>query len=560
MDRVLGIDIGSYSIKLTLLRVEEQATAIEGMFEQKIDYDTEKSDQACQSLALEQLLKQSGIQFNSTYAALSSDQTIAKRFEFYKLKRRDRQMVLENEFDSLGLFPMEEYGLEYHTIDYKAEKTPLLGILFQKQALSNLIDVLSRSQLQPRVIDIDSMAYLNLASFFPKESVPEKEAAEEVPENEDNVATVKQKPVLIVNIGHQKTAMTLIMGNKVQMSRTTQTAGKYFTRCLQKEQNLDFEQAEKLKHDLSAQGISSQAAGAKSLNDCYQDLALEIKQTLQSLAANGFFQVPQIFLTGSASLYSGIEQIFEKATGCVVKKLGSVGNDFLDSKALKQNVSFETFSQSIAIGLRGTFAQDNSSLNLRHGEFSMTTNYEQIVGQILSFSKIVAVIFICLMGTYLFRYFSYSGKIHAMQSNYKKEINAVLGGEPQELKVLSKQKNLDFHEYSEHAAKLMQDSIENKRDLLADFNNGSNPLGLRVLNDISVAIPKDVYFEVSEFKLTEQNLYIEADTDSQKALDSILSYLKGIKSLSHLEKKSQENKAGTAGQIIHFALTAVVDK
>jgi hypothetical protein len=328
---------------------------------------------------------------------------------------------------------------------------------------------------------------------------------------------------------------------------------------LQKALNLSFEEAEQTKHKLSQSAAEAAISdGSEILRNCYQDLVLEIKRTIQSFNATDSIEIGRILLTGSSSLYHDTLDIFKNVIGIHTEKMEPQGAHFHVGVATNQPFHAETFAQSVAIGLRGSYDKDNSTMNLRHGEFSTTTNYDRVVEQIFLYAKIVAVIFVCLLGTYLFRYFAYDGKIKKMQVDYKKEINILFNGEPPALKIISREKNWDFHDYSLHAAKLLQENIESKKKLIHDLNASENPLSIQVLNDISAAIPKNIYFEVSEFKLTDRNLYIEADTDSTKALDQILSDFKNIKTFSQIEKKSQENKAGTGGQIIHFVLTAVV--
>lgn len=554
MDRVLGIDIGSYSVKLVVMQMDEHDCTIESCFEQKILYAPDKDENQCKADAIKSILETNHLHFHFAQAALSSDLTVAKKFEFYKLKRRDRQMVLENEFDSLGLFPMEEYGLEYHTIDYESDTTPLLGILFKKQALRDLISILSQVQLDPRVIDIDNMTYLNVIQFLHQD-----DKTYDIQSDGDKVPVLTNElPDLIVNIGHQKTSLTLIKNHKVLFSRSVSTAGKYFTLCLQKALNVSFEEAEIKKHQLSQAAESHDEMGADALKKAYQELALEIMRTIQSFGATGSAGVGRLFLTGSASLYSGILPLFQETIGLPVHRLDFQSPHFHLTAKSDQSFCVETFCQAIAIGLRGSYHKNNSTMNLRHGEFSKTTNYDRVIEQIFLYGKIVAIIFVCLLGTYLFRYFSYDGKIKKMQSDYKKEINTLFQTEPAELKVISRQKNWDFHEYSVHAENLIKENIKNKKDLMRDFNDDSVPLSIQILSDLSEAVPKSIYFEVSEFKLTDHNLYVEADTDSAKAVDSIMADLKKIKSFSSVEKKSQENKAGTAGQVIHFVFTAIV--
>ncbi len=131
--------------------------------------------------------------------------------------------------------------------------------------------------------------------------------------------------------------------------------------------------------------------------------------------------------------------------------------------------------------------------------------------------------------------------------------------EPRELRLISGKKNWDFNEYSLKALKITQQSIKDKRKFLSEMSEGGS-LPLNLLDQISLSIPKNIYFEVVEFKYQDNTLYLEADTVNSESIETILSKLKGIKMLNQVVKKSEVSKVGSDGKIIHFSITANVSR
>ena len=72
------------------------------------------------------------------------------------------------------------------------------------------------------------------------------------------------------------------------------------------------------------------------------------------------------------------------------------------------------------------------------------------------------------------------------------------------------------------------------------------------------AIPKELYFEVSEFRFQDSQLYIEAETNNPDNINKIIDKISKIKDLKQVTKKSQSNKVGSEKKITHFSIIASV--
>ena len=92
MQTYLGLDIGSYSIKAVILRVNFESYYIEEMVEREIPQLPDRDDKAAKIQTLKSVLTElKEKQFDSTYASLGSQFTVMKRFDLNNVKRGDRQ-------------------------------------------------------------------------------------------------------------------------------------------------------------------------------------------------------------------------------------------------------------------------------------------------------------------------------------------------------------------------------------------------------------------------------------------------------------------------------------
>jgi hypothetical protein len=67
-----------------------------------------------------------------------------------------------------------------------------------------------------------------------------------------------------------------------------------------------------------------------------------------------------------------------------------------------------------------------------------------------------------------------------------------------------------------------------------------------------------MYFEVSEFRVQDNQFYIEAETNDPENIQKIINILSKINLISNVTKKSQSVKIGTDKKITHFSLVANV--
>lgn len=533
METYLGLDIGTYSIKASILSLSFSENRILETRERKIAYGPDIDPVTAKAEALKALL--SGLQLpvlDAVYANLGAQHTVTKRFDLTNVRRKDRQKIIEGEFDLLGLFNLEDYSLEYHTIEFGTSQSRILGILINKFEAKHLIDVLALCELNVRVIDIDTLTLLNLFPFLPPSAQPSYE--------------------LFVDCGHSKTGLTVVHKNKVVYTHSIPLAGQNLTDRIKTQLNLSEEEAQDLKHAVAS---AAKRSDVESIcTSFFEEIAIEIKRILILLYSTDGLKVEHIFVLGGTSNCPALNDMFEKHLDTTPQRIT------LENRNLKfveaKSIDFSVFAQSLAVSFRGNLNAVNSKINIRHGPLALSSNYDKIINEFLRYFKLSAIFALVFFGSYMLRYILFQNRINEIKSQFKKEIVNIFKTEPKELAAISGRMNWDFSEYSNRAIKLIQEDQARKSQTVENFSAVNAPIPLKILNQMSLAIPKDIPFEVVHLKYQEDVLFFEADTIDNKSVDAIMDRLNQIKLFENVTKKSQVAKPGSDGNVVHFAVTA----
>ena len=541
MQTYLGLDIGTYSIKAVILKINFENYYIEDLVEQEIPHSQDPEDKSGRISTLRTILSMLKTkEFDSIYASLGAQYTIMKRFDLNNVQRSDRQKIIESEFEILGLFNLDDYAIEYHTIKFDKNFAKLLAIMIHKPSAKILIDTLEAANLSVRVIDIDNIVYLNLMNFLPKMDYSPSRGVE-----------------LFLDIGHSKTTFTVIENNRIINTRVLNFGGTHLTELIQNKLHINYQDAQNLKHNIqSLDGHESYRDVTGVMDQFFEEVSLEIRRTIQSMNATEQLKIGRIFITGGSSKYEKVFDIFEKSLETKPFNLEFASRNLKFSAI--NGVDFKTFSQVISISFRANLAPSNSKINIRHGSLALISNYEKIISEVAKYSKLAALFIFLLVGTFFVRYFLYNARITDMKTQFKQEIVKMMTTEPKELKVMTMKKDWDLNEYSVKALKILKESKQDRKDLIDNLslNKGSTPL--KILNDVSLAIPKSIPFEVVNFKYQDGIVSFEADTNNSASVGQIVEKLNEVKILTQVVKKSEASKAGTDGQVVHFTIAANV--
>jgi len=550
MSQVLGIDIGSYTIKFVVLELEKSTVTLKDAIEIPIP-SRENDDDV--KLAKIQVMRQALTQVDlskirdNIYTGLGSQHAVLQNFEFLRVSRKNLGKVIENEFEDLGLFSLNQYIIDHIILKRTSKVTNALGLLIQKSEAMNLIDILGALQLKCRTIDLNCLSFQNILPYINHHL--------EVSEKAHSGA------VLIINSGHTKTSVTIIENEKVILERSFNMAGHYITTEIQSSCQTSYAEAEELKHNF-CDNIESKTNDdpkvEKALKQSCKEIIKEIERIILAFTQSEEAKhIGSIFLTGGATKFKQFSEMMENELGIKTSQLNFSHESFNNESEVEY--IYETFSQAIALALRATGAKTNSSMNIRHGDLALMSDYENLIEKILTYIKYAAVILVCFGGTYALRAHLYDSKINQIKTLFSTQVSSYFGSEPLELRAISSKANWDFAQYNTTAWNLINRNFTEKTNFINTLLSTDSMIPIVILNEISAVIPKSIYFEISNYKFQDGVLSIQADSNSKESVEEIIKNISTIKILSNVQKKSESSKEGTAGALITFSILATLN-
>jgi hypothetical protein len=213
--------------------------------------------------------------------------------------------------------------------------------------------------------------------------------------------------------------------------------------------------------------------------------------------------------------------------------------------------------QSVAIGMRSVVStKKHSQINLRKGEFAYVQNYAQImrVGKIAA--QVLGVAIFLLIASYGFRSFLYNKQMVELEKEYQKEYQNV------GLSRRKSQGKMEFQKFRNEAKTSIQKEIASRKEAVDGFMATSGTsAGLLALQDVSLAIPKTVKIDVTQFIFSGSpgqaggRLVLKAETDGYSSVEAIKEALKKAPTFTEMEEKQSGGKPGSDNKIIEFSLS-----
>jgi len=234
---ILGVDIGSYSIKITQLKNNKRkwslskyaiVTLPEDIVFQEIN-PVEK--RTIISSLIKKCLSQNNINTKNAAISVSGSSVIVRYVKFPKISKEDLAKSIQFEAEPYIPFDIKEVNLGFYILGEVTEegqkKTDTVLVAAKKDIIQSKMDILQDAGLKSVIVDVDAFA---LESSYEINKDPEI-----------------QETVIIVNIGANVTNITILENGISRVVRDIFIGGNTFTRTLQKNLQCDFKKSEELK-------------------------------------------------------------------------------------------------------------------------------------------------------------------------------------------------------------------------------------------------------------------------------------------------------------------------
>lgn len=341
--RVLGLDIGSYGIKMVHLtgrgaKRKLNAIALERISPEVIVDGTIMNADALTQAIGEILAVRKGLP-RTVASSLGGSSVIIKQVPLPKMSSEDLfRNLAENVAEHIP-FPLDEVSVDFHIIgdDRDAPDRMLTFVVAAKKDMINeYTGIILESKLKPMVLDVDAFAVSNCFAF--------------------NYPELAEETVAIVNVGAAVTNVSVVRGGSSIFVRDITKGGYQVTEEIQKTLGVSFEDAETFKRggDENSEELIPEEVGSIIRNSS-QSIADDIQRSVDYYGQMTGGEDPvKVFLSGGMALVSGMDRIIEDKVGLPVEILNpfkqiDINNKHIDLSLVEKNAPIFTVAVGLAL-------------------------------------------------------------------------------------------------------------------------------------------------------------------------------------------------------------------
>jgi len=367
--RVLGLDIGSYSLKAALSRGGLGRLEVRRFMQYPLGASGESDPASAIRQAMAQFRQEEDLTGVEFVCAFPGQKASFRRLQLPFTDARKIQQTVPFEVETQVPYEIDDLLLDYQILEKGAESAQVLVGLTQREALRDLLGTFETGGIDPRVLDFDATALSNVATFL---------------EEGDGF-------VFILDLGHAKTCLCGLKDRKLHSVRTIPMGGQALTKALQEDLGAEREEAERRKHEAGVELTGSAApAFARSLDR----LVKEIERTLNAAENAALGRPDRLLLCGGTAQMRGLSEYLQDRLGVDCKPLALKRDDRLTWRPGEENALL--LPQALGLSLRGTLSAPVSKLNLRRDEFVYQRDFQVLRKKFMPSFAFAAVLIVLL--------------------------------------------------------------------------------------------------------------------------------------------------------------------
>jgi general secretion pathway protein L len=378
MKRVLGLDLGSHSLKAVELR-----QTFRGLEPVQFRMQPRGPEGTTLASELRQFIEVHQLPTDHVTCALSSDRLSLHRMTFPFTDRKRLAQTVPFEVEGQIPFDLEDIVVDWDLVHSDGLSAEVAAALAQRRDISNMLADLVEAGAEPRIIEAEGLVLANLASVF----------------------DLSGRRLLVV-LGHSKTTICLLVDGKSVANRCCRRGGRHITEAIAADLSCNLMEAERWKCEegIFETDLTSRSPRALAVLD---DIAREIVRSLDSVESNvgslDESQLDCLTLMGGTSRLHRIDEYLTGRTGIVAVRLPLP--PVAEDAALVAGDDHQLFANALALAFRTT-ARAKTRMNFRQDEFRYQTDLSQFFGKDLRATAILAgvlaLLFLLSIGTSVF--------------------------------------------------------------------------------------------------------------------------------------------------------------
>ena len=242
--RILGIDVGSYSVKVALIERTFKSFAFTEFYERKIQYNELLSPEESAAIAIQGLVDDHNLSWDTACAGFPAQRVTSRllTFPFGSAKKIDQ--TVQFEIESYMPFPVDDVVVDYVVVWSTKDASRVMVVYVQKKDLVRELTMLGTVGVDPRFVcveGIDQVGLVNLGMVPPEGAYA------------------------IIDAGHEKCTVTICRGRKLGYTRAISLAGRAITGAIAARLSVPPDEAERMKIEMGHLPLPGEEEAADEL-------------------------------------------------------------------------------------------------------------------------------------------------------------------------------------------------------------------------------------------------------------------------------------------------------
>jgi general secretion pathway protein L len=507
MARILGLDLGSYSVKAVLLESNMRSFATKAYAEVRRG-EGERPDTL--RAALRELLARPELKADQVVVALPGQSLATHQLSLPFTDPKRVEATIPFEVESQLPFDLSEVVFDYHLASQQKDKgSELLVGVVRREEMTALLGTLAEAGVDPRVVTHPGLAWHHLLTQQPGLFAGQGET--------DTVA--------VVDIGHERTTLAIGRpGVSVEFARTFAGGGVNLSRALANEFQTPLPEAHHWKEEHGAMASQAQGPDAERAAAAFvrglQPVLRELRPSFKSFTARSHRQVGSVLLCGGTARLPGLAEQLTRDLGMPVRVL-ALPQDVAGAVPPEQQAPA---AQAYTLALRGHASGAKAPrFNLRQGEFAFKGDYDYIkdkMGLIASFGLTLLLLLIA------------SGVVrNSVLARREAQVDAVLCDVTQRI--------LGTCQKDYKIAINMLKGVESPVAALPRLS------AVNLLAEMTSRVPADVPVTFNRIDIDMERITVRGETENSSQIDTIATALKGYRCFKEVkEGKVEKSRDG----------------
>lgn len=481
LGRSTGLDLGAHSIKVVEVRQTLRNVELARLVAAPVAPGTTPLE------ALHAGAASLGLGGERVVAALAGDKVARRPMHFPFRDRRRIAQAVPFEVESATPFDLDEVFVDWEPVGDAHAGAEVVATVVRREEVAGTLGALRDAGVETRVLEVEGLALANLTAFL------------DLPGTR-----------LLVDLGHRKTTLCLLVGGTARAARTIPIGGRLLTEAVVRDRKLDWDEAERLKHRdgvLDGDLAPVSPAIARALERLVRELVRSIGGFESTLGMPPEKAIEEITLLGGGARLQRVDEYLGSQLGMRCARLsvppGETTGAFLAAGDPLR------FAPALALALRGTL-RARTRTNFLQQEFAPRLDVGRIARQLRATSILAAIALVLALGAGAGRIAVQSRRAAALEAQLAQLWTEAQPNKPVPANV------------SKALEQALRDA-QQRADFLGIY--GGNLSALDILTEISKLVPPDLSIILEELSIDGQVVRFRGHTPSFAAVDQLKSAL-----------------------------------